>query len=105
MNNQKLKEQPTIDDKEILISFVRDDVEIDGNKKRSILTFPSEVEDSSCTTKDAAQVTTSFLRRLSSFSDVDKPKKRVNFGSLEVREHKITLGDHPDYVDLGTKDL
>lgn len=36
---------------------------------------------------------------------MDKPKKRVHFGSLEVREHKITLGDHPDYVDLETKDL
>lgn len=109
VKNQKLKGEP-INEKN-LIPFVTDDDESDDDNKYSSSPFQVGADD-----KDTSQMK-NFLRKSSSFSELDKIKKRVQFGDIKVREYGVTLGDHPDcargpplslnwdYVELGTKNV
>ena len=88
VKNQKLKGEPIYEKN--LTPFVTDDDESDDDNKYFSSTLQLGAD-----AKDASQMT-NFLYKSSSFSELDKIKKRVQFGDIKVREYGVTLGDHPD---------
>jgi len=60
----------------------------------------STIKTSNIKEKESDKETRKSLFRSSSHSDIHKLKKRVQFSNREVREYKITLGDHPDAVGV-----